>query len=187
MYVCVRMWWESDEKGKQAKATLERKDWGKAEEARWQTDDKRDVWWRLISPITDIHPGKKQRWTNAKQRVQQQQQRGGRVGEVDTCIQTQGMTRYAPLFPEPSYPEVIPATTARNFPLCICFAHFMTIIFLPIPRKISFMINGYSWECLSKKFFFSFLSLEGLGESQWGVLHVAVSRSTLHVWRVTVC
>lgn len=150
------MWWESDEKGKQAKATLERKDWGKAEGARWQTDDKRDVWWRLISPITDIHPGKKQRWTNAKQRVQQQQQqRDGRVGEVDTCIQTQGMTRYAPLFPEPSYPEVIPATTARNFPLCICFAHFMTIIFLPVPRKISFMINGYSWECLSKKVFFS--------------------------------
>lgn len=124
MYVCVRMWWESDEKGKQAKATLERKDWGKAEGARWQTDDKRDVWWRLISPITDIHPGKKQRWTNAKQRVQQQQQRDGRVGEVDTCIQTQGMTRYAPLFPEPSYPEVIPATTARNFPLCILWQSY---------------------------------------------------------------
>ena len=44
----------------------------------------------------------------------------------------------APLFPEPSYPEVIPAVVARNFPPRICFAHFMTIIFLPIPRKVSF-------------------------------------------------
>lgn len=143
VYVVMREWWKEPLLGRE-----------KAE-PRWQTDDRGDVWWHLISPITDMHPGKS---TDAPT-----QNRGGKrrrqVGEGDTElseVNTHPNTGFipAPLFPEPSYPEVIPAVVARNFPPRICFAHFMTIIFLLIPRKVSFSWLMAPVVCEWKGFFF---------------------------------
>lgn len=58
---------------------------------------------------------------------------------------------------------MIPAIIARNSPPCISSAHFMTIIFLPIPCKISFVINSCScaWakSCCFLFFFFAVVFL----------------------------
>lgn len=145
MFVCVCGERVMKRENKQELLLKERKT--EKSRARWQADDTGDVWWHLISLITDMHPGKS---TDA-----QIQNRGGSSGggwgdsETERGKHTHPNTGYisAPLFPEPSYPEVISAILARNFPLRICFAHFMTVIFLPIPRKISFMINSCS--CVS--------------------------------------
>jgi len=100
----------------------------------------------------------KHRGTNAKQRGKQE--RRVKVREGEWGKHTHPNTKYisAPLFPEPKCPEVILAATARNFPQCICFAHFMTIIFPHNPCKISLMINGCSWRVWAKGFFFFLFS-----------------------------
>lgn len=56
---------------------------------------------------------------------------------------------------------MIPAVIARNSPPCISSAHFMTIIFLPIPCLISFVINSCS--CFFADFFFLVLIPWGPG------------------------
>lgn len=68
MYVRMCMWWDSDEKRKQARLLRKEKDREKAE-----PDDRGDVWWHLISLITDMHLGKS---TDA-----QIQKRGGKQQE----------------------------------------------------------------------------------------------------------
>lgn len=137
-------------------------------------DDRGDVWWHLISRITDMHPG-----TSTDTQMQSRGRSGWGGGgacshysEPQWGTHTHPNARYssAPLFPEPSYPEVIPGAVARNFPLRICFAHFMTIIFLPISRKISFMINGCSGVCEQKDIFFSLRPWVGVNEAFYMLL-----------------
>lgn len=158
----VREWWK-------AKATLERKAWGKAEGARWPADDKGEVWWHLISLITDTHP----RTQNAKQRVQRQ----GRVGEVDTklkvcqsmhlCSQSQAILRW---FQQPQ-----PETSLCAFVLLILWQSYSSQSLVKFHLWLMATVGVFKQKKKKKN---SFLSLEALGESQWGVLHVAVSRST---------
>lgn len=101
------------------------KDYFKAERQRDVSEpDNRhrvDVWRHLISLITDMHLGKSTN-TQIRNRRGSSVVGGGiaKQGESNTHIQTQTSA------PEPSYPEVIPAATARNFPPSFSWQSYST-------------------------------------------------------------